>query len=207
MQQQRGPGRRTDSDRRSDSDRPSDSGRRILFVPTYGPIEAVLGYGFFYVLVAVGTPIVRDAVADSPLGIDPGLVTLAAAGALWVILGLTILGQLTEQWRDNPRRFEDAESTHQFLTAIAPSISRMQGWALLALLGLVVVVFGFEAFLDSYRLLLEGMVLVVGTGENASMVFRSLPWVIVYTIGFSLVTRYTDRLILGWDRRRRLRRV
>lgn len=190
-----------------DSDRRTDSGRRILFVPAYGPIEAVLGYGFFYFLVAVGTPVVRDAVADSPLGIDPGLVTFASAGALWLILGLTILGQLTEQWRDNPRRFDDAESLHQFLAAIAPSISRMQGWAFAALLGLLIVVFGFDAFLDSYRSLLEGMVLVVGTQEGVSVVFGSLPWFIVYTIGFSLVTRYTDRLLLGWDRRRRLRRV
>lgn len=179
---------------------------RTLYIPEYGPIEAVLGYGFFYFLVDVGTPVVREAVVDSRLGIAPELVPTAAAGALWIILFLSVLGQATEQWRKNPHRFEDETAMVHHLEAIAPSVARMQGWGLALAIGLLVVVFGFDPFLGSYRSLLSGMVVFVGTPESAAVVFRALPWFIVYMIGFSLVTRYTDRLILGLDRRRRLDR-
>lgn len=182
------------------------TGSLVLYVPEYGPIEAVLGYGFFYYLVAVGTPVVQAAVVDSALGFTPGQVGTAAAWALWIVLALSGLGQATEQWRNNPRRFEDRAAARVYLEAIAPTAARMQGWALVLLVGLIVVVFGFEPFLESYRALLAAMVRFVGTPGGARAVVRSLPWFILYTIGFSLVTRYTDRLLLGWGRRRRVER-
>lgn len=172
------------------------------FVPAYGPIEAVLGYGFFYFLVHVGTPVVQAAVADSGLGIEPSLIGWAAAVALWAILLLTLLGQATEQASENPRRYEDLAAARRGLDALAPSMPRMQAWSYLWVVGMLIAVFGIGVFLESFRALLSHGVVLLDSGFQGTVFTPEFVWFVVYTIAFSLVTRYTDRLILGWYRRR-----
>lgn len=183
---------------------PDRSRPRWRVILEYGPLEAVLGYAFFYYLVGLATPVFRDAVAAAGIGIDPALIPFAAALALWAIFLLTLLGQAIEQVGSNPHRFEDGDDERTYWNAITPTLDRVQLWGLLATVGVAVAVLGFDAFIESFLALVGSTVIVMGGTVPVSEVGRHLPVVILYTIGFSLFTRYTDRVAIGLFRRWRL---
>ena len=64
-------------------------------VPAYGPVDALLGYGLFYVVVERATPTVVAVVGDA-VG-DAALVRLGLALALWFVLAVTLIDQLQRQ--------------------------------------------------------------------------------------------------------------
>lgn len=176
---------------------PDQFGRVTYFVPAYGPIEGLMGFGLFYVLVDIGTPVAMEAFARTRIGIDPSVIGTAGAIALWVILGLTVFGQAAEQVRGNPRRFSDREAAGTYLSAMAPSGARLRTWAVLFVVGAAITGFGLQVFLESFEALLEWSIVTVGSADARPVPFRLVGWFVGYSIGFSLFTRYTDRLVLG----------
>lgn len=176
---------------------PGQPGRTRYFMPAYGPIEGLIGYGLFYVLVDIGTPVATTAFARTGIGIDPSVIGTAGAIALWVILGLTVFGQAAEQIRRNPRRFSDRAAADAYLSAMAPSGARLRTWTVLFVVGAAITGFGLEVFLKSFEALLEWSIVTVGSASPRPVPLRLVAWFVGYSIGFSIFSRYTDRLVLG----------
>ncbi|MFC6954585.1 hypothetical protein [Halorubellus litoreus] len=93
---------RTDGDRRrgehaSPTRGGSTSADRGVFRPAYGPVDAVLGYVLFYVVVDRVTPAFVDVLTDASLGISAGMVTFGLAAFLWFVLALTVVDQVGRQ--------------------------------------------------------------------------------------------------------------
>ena len=65
--------------------------------PAYGPIEALLGYALFYVIVDRATPTVVDVVGDVLPGVAPSTVGFGLAAFLWFVLVVTVIDQLRRQ--------------------------------------------------------------------------------------------------------------
>lgn len=183
-----------------------NTGRATYFVPAYGPIEAVIGYVLFYVLVDIGTPVAMEAFAATGIGVDPSVIGNAGAIALWVILGLTVFGQTAEQIRGNPRRFSDREAAGTYLSAMAPTGARIRTWVVLFVVGAAITGFGLQIFLESFEALLEWSIVAVGSANPRPVPLRLVGWFVGYSIGFSLFSRYIDRLVLGLYRWRLAKR-
>lgn len=61
--------------------------------PAYGPIDALLTFALFYVVVDRATPTVVDVVTDVLPSVSPSLVGLGLAAFLWFVLLATLLDQ------------------------------------------------------------------------------------------------------------------
>ena len=73
----------------------SAGGARNL--PPYGPVDALLGYALFYVVVDRVTPTAVAAAADALPDVAPSAVRFAFASLLWFVLVLTVVDQLRRQ--------------------------------------------------------------------------------------------------------------
>jgi hypothetical protein len=65
--------------------------------PAYGPIEAILGYVLFYVLVDRATPVVVETFSETVLDLSPSFLEFGLAMALWFVLGVTAIDQVRRQ--------------------------------------------------------------------------------------------------------------
>lgn len=106
-------------------------------------------------VVDFATPIlVESLTADFPEYV-PGAARTWAAAALWIVLALTILGQLVEQSGPNPHVFETREDLVHFLQDERPSEWGYQLNVTLALLGGIVVWALWSAFWNALEELLR----------------------------------------------------
>jgi len=65
--------------------------------PAYGPVEALLGYLLFYVVLTRATPTFVDVVTDVFPSLSPSLVGLGLAAFLWFVLAVTVVAQARRQ--------------------------------------------------------------------------------------------------------------
>lgn len=172
----------------------SEGRRFAIHYPEYGIVEAFVGYALFYTVVDFATPIlVKSLAADFPAYV-PGAVQTWAAAALWIILGLTILGQLQVQVSVNPRVFETREELINFLRDERPIGWKYRLNVTLALVGGIVVWALWSAFWNALEELLLAMPEVDAVTVLALETIGSIA---VFAMAFAVLSRGIDRLVTG----------
>ena len=178
-------------DRREKTTRPA--GDLALVVPEYGPVEALLGFGLFYVVVTI----VHDALRTDLLAVAPEWVPeplgFAAAAALWFVGAVILLSEAARQVAANPRWYRTAPERRRAARRLAPTRGFTVLYALVGLLGTVFAVAGVPAIEPTFR------------GIAAAVVTRTIPTIdatllaqfLVFWLGWSLATRAVDRLSIG----------
>ena len=167
-----------------------------LVYPEYGPVEAALGYGLFYLLVATATPVMVEVLGPVLPGLVPTPFATVMALFCWFVLGVVVLAQVRRQVAANPRRFADAAERAAFLDAHRPT-ARDYGLAVAATAGGgLVAAFGVDAALAGLDSLLRSMVFVSG-GAAGSVDLLGVGWLVVLFVSFGLFSRGVDRLVVG----------
>jgi len=173
--------------------RPARRGGRWLVYPEYGLVDAILGFAMFYVVVATVTEPMAEGLSGI-LGVGPGAVRTWFAIALWVILGLTTLDQVTKQLRANPHRFADADERRTFLERERPGPIRYLGAILATAVGGGIAWF----LLDEFLIAIVSVVgIVLGPATITSISLWTVFWLVSFSIGFGLFTFGLDRLVIG----------
>jgi len=172
----------------------SERRRFAIYYPEYGILEAIVGYALFYTVVDFATPIlVASLAADFPEYV-PGAVQTWAAAALWIILGLTILGQLQAQASANPRVFGTREELIHFLRDERPTGWKYRLNVTLALVGGVVVWGLWSAFWNA----LEELLLAMPDLDAVTVLApETIGTIAVFAVAFAALGRGIDRLVTG----------
>ncbi|WP_267643246.1 hypothetical protein [Haloarchaeobius amylolyticus] len=175
----------------------TDPGRReLLLYPAYGPVEAVLGFVMFYVVVDHMTPVVVSALAGPLPGFVPEPATTVAAIFLWFILGLSLFGMAQDQLRENPRRFASRAQREEFLAQNRPTRSSYAYHLVVLVVGGLTAALAWETFLEVLEALM--LVPVEGTGLLSPAVGPvEIAIFVVFTVTFAAFSRAADRLAIG----------
>jgi hypothetical protein len=172
----------------------SERRRFAIYYPEYGIVEAAIGYALFYTVVEFATPILVESLAADFPEYVPGPVGTWAAAALWIILGLTILGQLAEQSGPNPHVFETREELVHFLQDERPSEWGYQLNVTLTLLGGIVVWALWAGFFEALEELLRAM---PDLDAVVALSPETIGTIAVFAIGFAALSHGLDRLATG----------
>lgn len=175
-------GERTPTDRSSE---------RTRYQPAYGPVDAALGFGLFYVLVDRATPVVVDVAREVP-GIDPSLVRFGLAAALWFVLTVTVVDQLRRQLAALGVGTHDAVDPDPASRA-PPTESVALAYLVLFVLG------GGLAWLTVERALETAVALIPAVAALDAGAFVSVDFavMVVFFLSFAVATRSLDRLVVG----------
>lgn len=164
--------------------------------PAYGPVEAVLGYVLFYVLVDRVTPTVLEVAMDLAPGLDPSTVGLGLASILWVVLALNVLEQGRRQLAALGVLEREPPMLHSWspLTGVKGRLAAVA----LVVLGSVVAVLSYDAAVAFLVSLLE-----LGTSSGVSTVspYDAL-LMVVFFVGYGVAAHALDRLVVDIVRRR-----
>lgn len=167
-----------------------------VFYPEYGPVEAVLGLGVFYLVVDVATPVLVETLAEPMPGLVPEPLTTLTAASVWVVAGLVVFATAVDQWQANPREFESRKERDHFLDASRPDEWRYYAYAGVVLVGATVAYFSW----DTFQMVLERSIVTV-VEADASIVVGTLDAEVVVFVAFFLgtaaVTRGIDRIVVG----------
>ncbi|WP_158059272.1 hypothetical protein [Halorussus halophilus] len=174
-----------DSESRRDArDRPA--------IPAYGPIDALLGFVMFYVLVDRATPTFVDVIPTVLPSVSPSLVRLGLALALWFVFVVTSIDQIRRQLAAL------GVITHD---AITPS-SRRRGtpteteallYLVLALVGGTVAAWTFDRGIETAVSLIP----VVVTIDVTAFVPEDFAVMVVFFLSFGVASYALDRLLIG----------
>lgn len=176
----------------------TSSGSVTLYYPAFGPVDALLGYAFFYFVVGLGTAVALDALAPVAPEMVPEPLGTWAAILLWVVLGLVVLGQTAEQVRTNPRRFESEADRAAFLTRHRPSERRYLWWASWVLVGGTVAYLFFPGFVESFARFVRFFVAAfAGAIGPRSLRLGDAVNLVGFSLGFAALTRGLDHLVVG----------
>ena len=173
--------------------RPAGQDGRWLLYPEYGLIDAILGYAMFYVVVSTVTDPIAEGLAGI-LGVGPEAIRTWFAIGLWVILGFTVLGQLTTQLKDNPHRFSSAEERRAFIERRAPSPLRYLGAILATAVGGTIAWLLIDEFLIA---IVSVAIVIVGPATITGLSLWTVVWLVCFSVGFGLFTFGLDRLVIG----------
>lgn len=166
-----------------------------VFYPAYGPIDSVLGFGLFYLLVDLATPLLAEALAGL-LGVESAAVETFAAVLLWAVFAATAFGAVLTQTADNPRTFDDRTEREAFLAANRPRPWEYRLHVALATLGGAVAALAWETFVVVFEALLPAVVELDGT-VPAVLTPGNVAAFVVFFLGFAAFSRGLDRLVIG----------
>jgi hypothetical protein len=172
----------------------SDSLR--LYYPAYGPIEAVVGVGLFYLIVDRVTPTLVAGL-DGPLpDLVPEPLTTFMAFLLWVVLGATVTGVVLTQLRENPREFTTPAECDEFLASNQPSAWEYSRNGAMALLGGAIALLTWNTFIFVLRSITV-VVVEPGGAVEATVAVTDVAVFVVFLVGFAACVRGLDRLVVG----------
>lgn len=173
-----------------DADRPveADSGPSV---PAYGPIDAVLGYALFYVVVDRITPSVTAVLADI-LSVAPSTIGFGLAAALWFVLVVTVLDQARRQLAALGVGTADAVR-HEATQRGTLSEPQTEFYLAALLVGGVVAAWTFDTAMTT----IPSLVRVVSTADPGGFVIRAFLETVVFFAAFGTATRALDRLLVG----------
>ncbi len=174
----------------------SASRSRWLLLPEYGLVEAILGFGLFYLLVSIATDPFSSGFSRV-LGVTPRLIRLGLAISLWGMLGLIVLTQVGRQLQANPHRFKTEQERRAFLDQVSPGVAHYLKAFLAGLLGGMLLWALWTEFLVAFG---RFMVMVIDPVRLTSMSVESVLIVTSFFIGFGLFSYGIDRLVIGLGR-------
>lgn len=173
-----------------------------LYLPAFGIVDAVLGFALFYFMAGLATVVAVDALAVAAPDLVPEPLSTWAAIACWVMLGLALVGIVGEQVRSNPRRFDSPADRARYLDRVRPDERRYLWWASWVAVGGAVAFATFGGFVFTFaalvRFLLAVFVGPVPRGPPAT--FLDAVTLVAFFLGYSLMTRGLDRLVVGTGR-------
>lgn len=160
-------------------------------VPAFGPIEAALGFGLFYVLLARLTPAITMRFS-TVLDIDPSLTGFGLAVALWFGLALTVLEQARRQLAALGL-VSPGESELRIWSRVESPAIRIAGYLLALAVGAGLARLTYESAVD-------GLLALIGFGSENGFVSLDA-WAVLELIGFfvaySIAAHSLDRLVIG----------
>lgn len=169
--------------------RPEVAGER--HAPAYGPVEAVLGYALFYILVERTTPTITATFTDV-LSLSPSTVGFGLAAALWFIFLVTAVDQVRRQLaavgvgtHEAVRRDESRPPTL--------SETRALGYLSLLLVGAVVALWTADAAIST----LVAMIRVVSAVDAGAFVLSEFVVMSLFFVAYGVATYALDRLVIG----------
>lgn len=156
--------------------------------PAYGPVEAVLGYAMFYVVVDRVTPAVVTVFSETVLDLSPSLVGLGLASALWFVFALTVVDQARRQLVALGV-LADTGPPDLWSRLSLPPVST--GWHLVATVaGGAVAALTFEAAMAAVVALIP----VVATVDVAAFVPGQILALLAFFVSYGVATRSLDRV-------------
>jgi hypothetical protein len=174
------------------TDSQADLHRPARYVPAYGPVDAVLGYALFYVVVDRVTPTVVDVGTTVLPGVAPSAIGFALAAALSFILVVTVVDQLRRQLA------AAGLSSHSEIdpdpsTRTPPSEPLALGYLLVGVFGGGIAWLTFEPAMRA----LNSLIPVVATLDVGGFVVAQFVVLVVFFLSFAAATRSLDRLLVG----------
>lgn len=165
---------------------------RTGYRPPYGPVEALLGYLLFYVVVARATPTIVSGTGEVFPGVAPGAVRFALAAFLWFVFVVFTVDQLRRQLAALGIGSHDQVDPDPS-TRAPPS----EPLTLACLVGLV---FGGIFLWATFEAGLAAVVTFVGAmvpvDPEALLAVDALV-LVVFFVAFGVVTWSLDRLVVG----------
>lgn len=156
--------------------------------PAYGPVDAMLGYGLFVVVVERATPTVTTVFADV-VSVSPALVGLGTAALLWFVFLVTAV----EQCRRQLVALGVVGTPSDEAETPALSGRRALGYLALAVGGGAVAAATADDALDAT----VGLIRAVSVVDAGAIGLGDVLLVAVFFVAFGLVTRALDRLVIG----------
>jgi hypothetical protein len=176
--------RTTDPDRR---DGPGDEGA----FPAYGPIDAVLGYALFYLIVDRATPVIVETFSETVLDLSPSFVRFGLAAALWAILALTVF--------EHPRRqlaalglVTDNRDRLRLWSRVSPPSIRSAGYLVALAVGAAVAAVTVDPAIGT----VVSLIRVLATLETAAFDPVAVLVMLVFFVAYGLATHALDRLVV-----------
>ena len=179
------------------SERTTRDSRSVrLLYPEYGPVEALVGFGVFFLIVEWMTPALVDTLAGPFPDLVPEPLTTVTAVLLWVVLGVTVLSIVLTLLTPNPREFGDRSERDAFLDANRPSDREYRFNLVLMVLGGATAVLAWPTFIEVLR---ETFPMVVELGGPVPTVWTlgNVAIFVVFVLGVAAYTRGLDRLVIG----------
>jgi hypothetical protein len=166
----------------------SDRGRQF---PAYGPIEGVLGYVLFYVLIDRVTPAIATVFNDAVLDLSPSFVRFGLAIALWFILVVMVIDQTRRQLAAlGVVTYDDFQL--RVWSRVTPSSLRTAGYLLALIAGTAVAVATFDPAVKA----LLSLIPVVATVDVVAFDFFELFILVVFFVSYSIASHSLDRLVI-----------
>ena len=160
--------------------------------PAYGPIEAILGYLLFYVLVGRVTPAIVTVFSDRVLDLPPSVIRFGLASALWFMLVVTAIDQIRRQLAAlGVGRYDDYQ-LRLWSRVTSPSL-RTAGYVLAMVAGATIAVVTFDRAIEA----LLSLIPVVATVDVVAFDFIGLFVLVVFFLSYSVATHSLDRLVIG----------
>ena len=159
-----------------------------VFHPAYGPVDAVLGYVLFYVVIERVTPAVVDVLTETVPGISPGIVTVGLAAFLWFVLAVTVLDQAGRQLAAFRGRADETS-----LWARIPSETEATVASLAVVVGGALAAFTFAAAMA----MLPDAVRAVGAFDVDGVLALDVVTLVTFFASYAAATWGADRLLVG----------
>ncbi|WP_254764856.1 hypothetical protein [Natrinema marinum] len=175
----------------NDSSHRSDTGSELAF-PAYGPIDAALGYGLFYLVVDRATPTIVAVFTEVLPDVSPSLIGLGLAMLLWVVLLVTVLDQLRRQLAAlgivthaavRPRRSGRSR----------PSVGRLLLSLAVATVGGLIAAWTYDPALEA----VVSLIRVVEVADIDVLVPTEVGLLLVFFVSFEIAARSVDKLVIG----------
>lgn len=159
--------------------------------PAFGPIEATLGYGLFYVLVDRVTPAVIEVFSETVLDLPASLVGFGLAAGLWFVLAVTVFDQLRRQLAALGVLSVETDQLRLW-SRLTPGPVRTGGYLLGLVGGSLVAWVTFDRAVNA----LLSLIPAVATIDVASIDLGGLVLMILFFLSYSLAARSLDRLLI-----------
>lgn len=160
--------------------------------PAYGPIEAILGYVLFYVLVDRATPVVVETFSETVLDLSPSFLEFGLAMALWFVLGVTAIDQVRRQLAALGLVSYD-EYQLRVWSRVTPSSLRTTGYLVAVVVGGGVAVLTFQRAIET----LVSLIPLFATVDPAGFDIIGLLAMVTFFVAYGIATHSLDRLVIG----------
>ena len=161
-------------------------------LPAYGPVDALLGYVLFYVIVDRATPTVVEAITGALPSIAPSTVGLGLALLLWFVLVVTAI----DQGRRQLAAFgvgSDADVRRAERVRPTPTRTQVAVYVGLLVVGGVLAALTFDPAIETAVSLIE----VVATLDVEALSLMAFLVMVVFFVSYKAATWSADRLLVG----------
>ncbi|ACV10311.1 hypothetical protein Huta_0122 [Halorhabdus utahensis DSM 12940] len=167
-----------------------------LLYPQYGPVEALVGVGVFYVIVDRMTPVLVEALEGAVPTLVPDPFTTLVAMFLWAIALLTLGSQVYAQLRPNPLTFESRADREAYLDRKRPTDSEYTINLVLLILGATIALLAWNGAIGFLEDVIPVVVELDGEMPAAMTIENALVFA-AFFVGLAAYTRGLDRLVIG----------